>query len=169
MSFAEVLLIPTKIVHTMALIHLQMAEELVSMKGYANIDIISHSWGTLLSYDLQSNSGIETHDWVTMGSPLKKTTDKPVYNTGKWINCYSLSDPVTHFEIFPPYESGLEMLPSVLWGWTREGKTGDGLTVDPNINPILNHNHPMGLKDIAEHGAYWRNTDVLTDLRNNLQ
>jgi len=48
----------------MALVHLQMAEFLVWMNGYANIDIISHSWGTTLSYDLMNNSGIEVHDWL---------------------------------------------------------------------------------------------------------
>jgi hypothetical protein len=37
------------------------------MNGYANLDIISHSWGTTLSYDLMNNSSIEVHDWVTMG------------------------------------------------------------------------------------------------------
>ena len=168
MSFAEVGLIPTWIVHEMALLHLQIAEELVSMKGYANIDIISHSWGTLLSYDLQQNSGIETHDWVTMGSPLKKTTDKPVCNTGKWINCYSLNNPVTHFEIFPPYESGLEMLPSVLIGWSREGKTGDGLTVDRNVD--INHlPYDMGDTGITEHGHYWNWAPCVNDLRKDLQ
>ena len=170
MSFLDIGLIPVQIVHTMALVHLQKAEELVSMKGYANIDIISHSWGTLLSYDLQNSSGIETHDWVTMGSPLKKTTEKPIWNTGKWINCYSLNDPVTHFEIFPPYMSGPAMLLNVIQGWSRVGIPGDGLTAtDSNVTAGRNHNHPMDLADIAEHGAYWTRTEVLTDLRNDLQ
>ncbi len=83
----------------MALVQLQMEEMLVSMNGYANIDIISHSWGTCLSYDLLNNSSIEVHDWVTMGSPLKRDTRKPVENTGNWFNYYSKKDPVTQYEI----------------------------------------------------------------------
>jgi len=68
LSALQALFNPIKSVHQMALVHLQMAEFLVWMNGYANIDIISHSWGTTLTYDLQNNSGIETHNWVTMGS-----------------------------------------------------------------------------------------------------
>ena len=67
-------LYPIKSVHEMALVHLQMEEFLVWMNGYANINIISHSWGTTLTYDLQQTSGIETHNWVTMGSVLKEAT-----------------------------------------------------------------------------------------------
>jgi len=170
-SIASIGFIPVRIVHVMALVHLQMAEELVSMKGYANIDIISHSWGTTLSYDLMNSTDIEVHDWVTMGSPLKKTTEKPARNTGKWINCYSLYDPATHFEIFPPYMDWIEMLPYAVEGIRsgRQGKIGDGLTVDPNVTAGKNHNHDMGQKDFDEHIAYWRNADVLTDIRNDLQ
>jgi RHS repeat-associated protein len=170
-SIASIGFIPVRIVHVMALVHLQAAEEIISMKGYANIDIISHSWGTTLSYDLMNSTDIEVHDWVTMGSPLKKTTEKPKCNTGKWINCYSLYDPATHFEIFPPYMDWIEMLPYAVEGIRsgRQGKIGDGLTVDPNVTVGVNHNHPMGLKDFDEHTAYWTRPEVLTDLRNDLQ
>jgi RHS repeat-associated protein len=170
MSFDSVGLIPIKAVHEMAFVHLQMAQMLVWMKGYNNINIISHSWGTLLSYDLLNSGGIEMHDWVTMGSPLKKTTGKPVWVTGNWINCFSYYDPVTHFEIYPPYECGVAMLPSVAEGmiWGRLGKTGDGLTVDPNVD--INHlPYTMGLKDFDEHGNYWKWVPCLNDIRKDLQ
>ena len=107
--------IPIKSVHQMALVHLQMAEFLIWMNGYANIDIISHSWGTTLTYDLQSNCDIETRNWVTMGSPLKTSTDKPTGNTGNWINMYDLHDPVVHFEMFPPFPN-VNGLPLPSWG-----------------------------------------------------
>jgi len=168
MSLDGFFLVPLKCVHEMAFVHLQIAQMLVWMKGYDNINIISHSWGTTLSYDLMSSGGIEMHDWVTMGSPLKKTTDKPVWVTGKWINCYSLNDPVTHFEVYPPFTSGLAMLPNVKGGWGREGKTGDGLTVDPNVD--INHpRYDMGDTGVTEHGHYWNWAPCVNDLRKDLQ
>ncbi|MCL4790358.1 MAG: hypothetical protein KJ070_26840 [Verrucomicrobia bacterium] len=33
------------------------------MNGYDNIDLISHSWGTTLTYDLQNVSGIAVRHW----------------------------------------------------------------------------------------------------------
>src|ERR1035437_2210877 len=125
------------------------------MKGYANMDIISHSWGTTLAYDLMNSGGIEMHDWVTMGSPLKPTTDKPFWNTGKWINCYSLNDPVVHFEMYPPFS----MLPS--WG--------PGLTEDPNIATSLQHSYNMLHTEFEEHGAYWTWPPLINQLRKELQ
>jgi hypothetical protein len=138
-----------------------MTEFLVWMNGYANIDIISHSWGTTLAYDLQSNSGIETRNWVTMGSPLKSTTDKPSGNTGNWINLYDWNDRVIHLEIFPPFPNtaGLPL---------PESLTGPGLTQNPNILPALNRQYDFRsqLKHSGwVHGDYWISPAVATDLR----
>jgi RHS repeat-associated protein len=157
-------LIPIKSVHQMALVHLQMAEMLVSMNGYAYIDIISHSWGTTLSYDLMNSSSVEVHDWVTMGSPLKQTTQKPVMNTGKWINCYDTHDPVVHLEAFPPFPD-VHGLPLPSWG--------SGLTKEPNnITPGYNHEYHFWTSWLSPrfvHSDYWNDYNVLTDLRNDLQ
>lgn len=151
-------LVPIKSVHEMALAHLQIAEMLVWMKGYEKINIISHSWGTTLTYDLQNTSGIETHDWVTMGSPLKSTTEKPVGITGNWINYYSWRDPVVHLEMYPPFPSTFGLpLPSV--------SLLPGLSKDLKVD--TQHSHTMG--SIWEHGAYWNDENVLSNLRNDLQ
>jgi hypothetical protein len=111
----------------MAFVHLQMAQMLVSMKGYANMNIISHSWGTTLAYDLQNAGGFEMQHWVTMGSPLKQTTDKPLWNTGNWINCHDFNDFVTGLEMYPPFPStfGLPSPGSLI---------GPGLSADPNVD-----------------------------------
>ena len=140
----------------MAFVHLQTAQMLVWMKGYSDINIISHSWGTTLSYDLLNSGGIEMHDWVTMGSPLKSSTDKPVWNTGKWFNYYSMNDPIVYFEMYPPFSS----LPS----------KGLGLPADPNVGMANQRPHNMG-KDwwFLEHTAYWKDGYVLGNLRNDLQ
>ena len=63
-------IVPVKSVHQFAFINLQTAQLLIWMKGYNDMNVISHSWGTCLAYDMLNSGGIETHDWVTMGSPL---------------------------------------------------------------------------------------------------
>jgi pimeloyl-ACP methyl ester carboxylesterase len=163
-SLDNIGLYPIKSVHTMALLHLQAAEELVSMKGYANIDIISHSWGTTLSYDLMNSTDVEVHDWVTMGSPLKWTTQKPDMNTGNWFNYYSLKDPVMHYEIYPPFPGFWDMF----YAWKTGVNGGQGLSGDSS-QKINHHPYDMGSSGFGEHGAYWNNEKVLTDLRNDLQ
>jgi RHS repeat-associated protein len=155
-------LIPIKSVHEMALVHLQMAEFLVWMNGYGNIDIISHSWGTTLSYDLMNSTDIEVHDWVTMGSPLKQTTEKPVENTGNWINCYDLNDPVVHLEMYPPFPNicGLPLPSSLI---------GAGLTAKQGIIQ-LPYDFGFGLfSHPFVHSDYWNSQEVLSDLRKWLQ
>jgi RHS repeat-associated protein len=150
-------IIPIRSVHQMALIHLQIAEELVSMKGYANIDIISHSWGTTLTYDLQQTSGIETHRWVTMGSVLKESTPKPARLTGDWINFSSPDDPAYTRGFYPPFpDSIFELL-----------LEGPNVHSDKNVN--VPHVFSMNKSGIDEHGAYWNNYDVLSYLRKELQ
>jgi len=133
------------------------------MKGYSDINVISHSWGTTLSYDLMNSGGIEMHDWVTMGSPLKSTTDKPVWNTGKWINCYSRNDPVMHYEIFPPFPSFFQMAGAVL----KDINGGPGVSADPNVS--VRHSYIMGKTSIFEHTAYWNWAPCVNDLRSDLQ
>jgi RHS repeat-associated protein len=170
-SFSGVGLIPIRSVHQMAFIHLQMAQMLVWMKGYDKMNIISHSWGTTLSYDLMNSGGIEMHDWVTMGSPLKTSTDKPVWNTGNWINCYSVKDWVTHFEIYPPFPSIGESAVGSARGIYRgsQGIFGDGLTVDQAVD--LQRPYSMGhnIWGLAEHTAYWSWLPCVNDLRRDLQ
>lgn len=158
-------LYPIKSVHQMALVHLQMAEFYVWMNGYANINIISHSWGTTLSYDLMNSSDIEVNDWVTMGSPLKWTTEKPAENTGNWINYYSLNDPVMHYEIYPPFPSFWDMANAVLTGV----KGGQGLSGDFNIPKGFQRQFNMGKSGFDEHGAYWDYDPLLDDLSNQLK
>ncbi|HVU09389.1 MAG TPA: LamG-like jellyroll fold domain-containing protein [Verrucomicrobiae bacterium] len=150
-------LYPIKSVHEMALVQLQMEEMLVSMNGYANIDIISHSWGTTLAYELQQTSGIETHNWVTMGSVLKKSTPKPVEVTGNWINFSSPNDPAYHAALYPPFPDNILSLSSL----------GPNVHSDPNVNfPFV---FTMGHWGVPEHSAYWDNDTVATDLRLLLQ
>ena len=154
----------------MALVHLEMEQILVFMNGYANVNIISHSWGTTLTYDLQNNSTLETHNWVTMGSPMKATTGKPVGVTGNWINYYSLKDPIVHMDVFPPFPSNDFFIQQALIGVAKglAGVAGDGLTGDKQVD----FNHPpydMGKQLLLEHTAYWNDDNVINALRMDLR
>jgi len=164
-SFAGFGFYPIPIVHTMALLHLKAAEEIVSMKGYEKMNLISHSWGTTLTYDLQNISDIEIHDWVTMGSPLKQTTTKPIHLTGNWINYYSRYDPVMHYEIYPPFPSFFEMA----WAVHKDVNGGPGLKGDDNIPKSFNIPFEMGKSGFDEHSAYWDYDPLLDNLNKQLQ
>jgi len=133
----------------------------------ANIDLISHSWGTTLTYDLQNRADIPNRHWVTMGSPLKSSTPKPPGNTGNWINCYSVWDPVIHFEVYPPFPGVVEMAVGVLTSPLTLGRVGAGLTADPNVTPGMNL--PYTFSGIWVHSDYWTDQMVLSDLRRLMQ
>jgi hypothetical protein len=133
--------VPVKSVHQMAFIHLQTAQMLIWMKGYDKINVISHSWGTCLAYDLLNSGGIEMSDWVTMGSPLNHGITKPVWNTGKWINFYSTRDPVTHFDMYPQ--------PFLPPQWS------DDAFNPPQVDDYKDVTTPGSGYPLSEHTAYW--------------
>ncbi len=63
--------------------------------GYRNVNIIGHSWGTVISRDAQYRGVGNIDTWVTMGSPLPRTTDRPD-GLQKWLNFYSHTDPIVY-------------------------------------------------------------------------
>jgi len=146
--------IPVKSVHQFAFINLQTAQLLIWMKGYNDMNVISHSWGTCLAYDMLNSGGIEMHDWVTMGSPLKHDINKPVWNSGPWINAYSTRDPVVYLDMYPGF------IPTF----------GKGLIGHPQVDPpAIITTSGSGGPSLPEHTAYWTNPGLLTSLRNRLQ
>jgi hypothetical protein len=155
-------LYPIKSVHEMALVHLQMAQYLVWMNGYAKINIISHSWGTTLTYDLQQNSSIETHTWVTMGSVLKESTDKPVGVAGNWINLSSPQDIAYYLGYYPPF-------PNSILDFLRVGPLGPNVHSDPNVDIRREYNFPLSWSHIWAHSDYWTESEPISDLRHYLQ
>jgi hypothetical protein len=146
--------IPVKSVHQFAFINLTIAQLTIWMKGYNNMDVISHSWGTCLAYDMLNSGGIEMHDWVTMGSPLKHDINKPVWNEGLWINAYSTRDPVVYLDMYPGF------IPTF----------GKGLIDHPQVDPpAIITTSGSGGPSLPEHTAYWTNPGLMTSLRNRLQ
>jgi len=155
--------IPVKSVHQFAFINLQTAQLLIWMKGYNDMNVISHSWGTCLAYDMLNSGGIEMHHWVTMGSPLNHGITKPLWNSGKWINAYSRRDPVVYFNMYP---NGLiNWSPVSIPQFTKEPFNPQ--QVD---DPVDVTTPGSGLvQDVEEHTAYWGKPALINRIRYDLQ
>ena len=158
--------ITVKSVHQMASVHLRIAQLTLWMKGYDKMNVISHSWGTTLGYDLLSGGGIEMNDWVTMGSPLDHDIEKPIWNTGKWINAFSTRDPVTYLNMYPHSLIDSSWCPVFLPQPANSPFNPPG--VDFPINSTSGGGLPI-IKNVQEHGAYWKHPRVLNGIRTNLQ
>jgi hypothetical protein len=154
---------PVKAVHQLAFMHLRIAQMTLWMKGYTDMNVISHSWGTTLAYDMMNSGGIEMQHWVTMGSPLNSTVRKPVWNEGKWINAYSTRDPVVYLDMYP--NSLVNGFPILLPRW------GAGLTAHPQVDapPIITAAPGRLPYSLGEHTTYWTHTSVLSGLRTRMQ
>jgi RHS repeat-associated protein len=164
-------LVPTRSVHALAFVHLQAAQMLVWMKGYDKINIISHSWGTTLAYDLLNSGGIEVNDWVTMGSPLNHNISKPLWNTGKWINFYSYYDPIVYLDMYPdPGWLSPTLFGPILSSIYFPPNFTLGVFNPPQVNDSFHDNMTgTSMLSISEHGAYWNYPAVLTLIRKDLQ
>lgn len=121
-------IVPTYYQHTIA--RNGLAYTLFSMiqKGYENINLISHSWGTVISKDTLLLEDVSVNLFVTMGSPLTAPTHYRDFlkfrniseknynllgnymsstNYRQWYNYYYMSDPVIHLKLNSPNETAL--------------------------------------------------------------
>jgi hypothetical protein len=71
------------------------ATRAIQAKGYRNVNIIAHSWGTVISRDAQYNNIGAINTWVTMGSPMARDFNRPD-NLQQWINIFTPGDPVIY-------------------------------------------------------------------------
>lgn len=94
-QMAEFLLPPNPIHHGIALASLTHCLATLPAKGYAKINVVSHSWGTVLSRDALNRQPLILNNWVTMGSPLSADT-KPRFPYQDWMNIFTRSDYVVH-------------------------------------------------------------------------
>ncbi len=85
--------IPNRLNHLIALCSLIDGLAEIRLKGYANVSVVSHSWGTVLSRDALTDMNDPVAIWATMGSPLCCFT--PEFPYGTWVNYANLADPVT--------------------------------------------------------------------------
>ena len=84
--------IPARLNHLIGLWSLVDGFATVQLKGYINVSVISHSWGTVLSRDALFLSLYHTSIWATMGSPLGCFI--PLFPFWFWNNYVNYGDPV---------------------------------------------------------------------------
>jgi len=152
--------IPVKRVHQFAFINLAIAQLTIWMKGYSDMNVISHSWGTCLAYDMLNSGGIEMHDWVTMGSPLNHDISKPLWNEGLWVNAYSTRDPVVYLNMYP---NGL-----INWSPVSIPQFAKEPFNPQQVDDHVDSTDSSG-SAISEHGAYWEHDGVIQRIRTDLQ
>ncbi len=133
-------------VHDVATNSLVRAVQILQQKGYSKVNIVSHSWGTVLSRDAQYAGVGNINTWATMGSPLNADTAKPA-GLSTWMNFYSMDDWV------------VTDAPDYL------GMTGvDAGTGYLYNNPNVNISQGVG----GGHRSYWTNPTVLDMIGNRL-
>ncbi|MBQ6473742.1 MAG: RHS repeat-associated core domain-containing protein, partial [Victivallales bacterium] len=91
------LTLPNLTQHTIACTSLAFTLACLRFMEYENINVLAHSWGTVLSKHALFLSGIEVGLWATMGSPLtigREHFDWP--HPRSWINIYYPDDPIIY-------------------------------------------------------------------------
>jgi pimeloyl-ACP methyl ester carboxylesterase len=87
--------VPNAISHGVASNSFRRALLTLQGKGYNNVNIVAHSWGTVISRDALLDGAGPINTWVTMGSPLPEST--PWANClQNWINIFSPDDPIVY-------------------------------------------------------------------------
>lgn len=140
-----VLFIPNPISHVIASRSLVCYLCELYMKGYANINVLAHSWGTVLSRDAMNSSGLSFGLWATMGSPLGLTY--PQFSYKKWQNFYSSEDPV------PLLQSVLHLL----------GYIDNLVPLFMQTKGVEQHKTYRG-GPITAHSSYWTDPTVFNDI-----
>ena len=62
--------------------------------NHEKLNIIGHSWGSVLGYGAASTSDTKVDNLITIGSPLRSGLEKPK-NVEHWANYWSVTDPVS--------------------------------------------------------------------------
>ena len=140
-----VLFIPNPISHIIASKSLVYYLCELSLKGYANINVIAHSWGTVLSRDAMNSSGLSFGLWATMGSPLGQT--HPLFQYQKWQNYFTLADGVTQ-------------LADLLF---LMGYENDTIPLFQQLSGVEQH-RTLCLNPVTAHSSYWTDPTVFNDL-----
>ncbi len=140
-----ILFIPNHLSHTIAKSSLVCYLCELYMKGYAEVNVIAHSWGTVLSRDAMNYSGLSFGLWATMGSPLGQT--HPLFQYRKWQNYFTLADPVTH-------------LADLLVVMRFENDT---VPLFQQLSGVEQH-RTLCKNPVTAHSSYWTDPTVLNDL-----
>ena len=146
--------VPNFIQHDLAQDSLEFSLGCLKSRGYANINVIGHSWGTVLSKDALNTGVINVGLWATMGSPLACEpkfdtngeqfiyTPFPLFNYDKWMNFYNLCDPVVYLCLNAPLVTplGLNITESA---------------TSPIFESPVPEQYNLGFITPDVHGCYW--------------
>ena len=157
--------LPETATHLTALLFTMQSMRAAWSKGYDELNFISHSWGTILSYQAIDMTPVPIENWVTMGSPMGAEIWTPAGLRGEWTNFYSNSDPITWLNLYPPFS-----IPNP-FNITRGPATQfPGATININVTNMAAQPGDSILQRLREqHTAYWSDTDVLNDITRLLQ
>ncbi|MBP5673250.1 MAG: hypothetical protein J6X49_12740 [Victivallales bacterium] len=140
-----VLFIPNPLSHRIATLSLTYFLLELSMRGYLNVNVIAHSWGTVLSRDAMNLSCLSYGLWATMGSPLGWTF--PTFGFRKWQNYYSPADGV------------IDLAPLL----KIMGYNSNDVPLYTQLTKVEQH-ATWCLNPVAAHSSYWTDPCVLNDL-----
>ena len=152
--------IPNAIQHNLAQDSLEFCLGCLKSRGYANVNVIGHSWGTVLSKDALNTGVINVGLWATMGSPLAcetqfdangqmiLATSFPLFNHEKWMNFYNLCDPVVYLCINRPLITPFGI------------DTNDSFS-SPIFESPLPEQYNLGFITTDVHGCYWYNPTAI--------
>ena len=128
-------------------------EALKSIKDrFKTINIISHSWGTVIAYQALKNFNGEINRFITMGSPLPENVVIPpaLKNPEHWINIYSKKDHVV-----------IKWAGRKLW-WLIPGAKGYLFNKEGIKQKDVTDNIPYPPEEWKKiHSAYWENEEVI--------
>ena len=151
--------IPNVIQHNIAKRSLEFCLGCLRSQGYANINVIGHSWGTVLSKDALNTGVIDVALWTTMGSPLatEELSTKngflllpsyPLFNYEKWMNFYNLCDPIVYLCMNNPLR-------------TAPGPNINESLCSPLFESSLPEQYNLGFITPDPHGCYWYNPTTI--------
>jgi hypothetical protein len=129
--------VPNMISHHEAVGSFREAMLTLQGKGYRKVNVLAHSWGTVISRDVLLGGVGPVNTWVTMGSPLPGDTPWPP-GLQYWLNASSPDDPIVY-------------LGPVLGATGVMGGTGF----------LFNSLLPDQIGISGGHSSYWNNAFVL--------
>ncbi|MGN0877911.1 MAG: RHS repeat-associated core domain-containing protein, partial [Oligosphaeraceae bacterium] len=89
--------IPNTVIHCQTLLGLWMTYLTIREKGYLNMNVIAHSWGTVLASNISHWVPEPLSLLVTMGSPLWNGCASAY--TNRWVNIYDVDDVVIYLGV----------------------------------------------------------------------
>jgi hypothetical protein len=154
--------LPDPTIHGIATKSLNMSLTAAHAKGYSEVNIAAHSWGTTISFDTLNENIFGAADWVTFGSPLKGSTPRPSGVSGLWADFFSDSDPTPSLAAFPPFNA----IPNNLYlpTLTVRGSTHVKASADigrPVHEMVVPFGGPVWAGAMYEHTAYWGEPEML--------